>query len=484
MTFLRMLGSVTDRILTFPPWLVLLVVFLVPALEASAFIGFVFPGEIVVLLGGVAAWRGTVPLWTVMVAAAAGAIIGDTAGYFIGRRWGRGMLHGTIGRLPIVKRHLDTHLDSAEAYVRRRQGSAVFFGRFTTALRVLVPGLAGMSGVHYPTFLMYNVAGGVLWGAGFALLGYLGGASYHHVASVASRVGLIVLGLVVAGLLLGRFVRTRARRSGRLREWGKRIASSAPVEWTRRRFPSQFAWAKRRLELSSPRGFPLTFALAVAALTAWWFGGLTQDVVSHDDTYLLDPHVLSWVVAHRSDALSSFMQIITWLGSTAILYPALVVIGALFWWRRRDWRPAALLAASTLGAVALYNIVKGAVERARPPERFWIGHYTGWAFPSGHATQTIAFYGMLAFLLSAAARSVRARVWIWAGAALITLVVGASRIYLAAHWMTDVLGGYALGACWLSLVLAFAFWRQPIPKPQVPLAPRGPTPVDVLRPAP
>jgi membrane protein DedA with SNARE-associated domain len=166
-----LVASVTDRILSLPGWLVLALVFAFPALEASAFVGFVFPGEIAVILGGVAASRGTVPLWAVIAAAVSGAIIGDSTGYLIGRRWGTHLLHGTIGRLPVIRTHLDKNLDSARAYVQRRKGSAVFFGRFTAALRVLVPGLAGLSEVHYPTFLAYNVAGGTLWGTGFAVLG-------------------------------------------------------------------------------------------------------------------------------------------------------------------------------------------------------------------------------------------------------------------------------------------------------------------------
>ena len=83
---------------------VLALAFAFPALEASAFAGFVFPGEIAVILGGVAASRGTVPLWAVIAAAVAGAIIGDSAGYLIGRRWGTDLLHGTLGRLPVIRR--------------------------------------------------------------------------------------------------------------------------------------------------------------------------------------------------------------------------------------------------------------------------------------------------------------------------------------------------------------------------------------------
>ena len=153
-------ASVTDHILSLPGWLVLVLVFAFPALEASAFLGFVFPGEIAVILGGVAASRGTVPLWAVIVAAVSGGVIGDSVGYLIGRRWETGLLRGSVGRLPVIRAHLDKNLDSARTYVQRRQGSAVFFGRFTAALRALVPGLAGISEVHYPAFLAYNVAGG------------------------------------------------------------------------------------------------------------------------------------------------------------------------------------------------------------------------------------------------------------------------------------------------------------------------------------
>ncbi|MDQ6712016.1 MAG: phosphatase PAP2 family protein, partial [Candidatus Dormibacteraeota bacterium] len=80
----------------------------------------------------------------------------------------------------------------------------------------------------------------------------------------------------------------------------------------------------------------------------------------------------------------------------------------------------------------------------------------GWAFPSGHATQSIAFYGMLAIVLITWYAPNR-RLALGIGAALITLVVGASRLYLGVHWLTDVLGGYALGLAWLSLVLAVSF---------------------------
>jgi undecaprenyl-diphosphatase len=451
MASLSLAAGFTDRILSLPGWLVVVLVFAFPALEASAFVGFVFPGEIAVILGGVAASRGTAPLWAVIAAAVLGAVIGDSAGYLIGRRWGTHVLHGTVGRLPVIRTHLDKHLDSARAYVQRRKGSAVFFGRFTAALRVLVPGLAGISEVHYPTFLAYNVAGGTLWGAGFAVLGYAAGASYHRVEKIASQAGLILLGLIVAGLIAARLLRHFAARSPGLKAVGDRVAATRPLAWARHRFPAQVAWGRRRLDARSPRGFWLTFTVAAGALAAWAFGGLTQDVTGHDDTALADPHVTAWVIAHRTGWATSALQVLTWLGSTAVIIPAALAVGLYFVLRRRDWRPLALLAAAVGGAVGLYNVVKTLVGRPRPPAAIWIGHYTGTAFPSGHATQSVAFYAMLALVLGAGL-SLRKRAILWAAAALVELVVGASRIYLGAHWLTDVLAGYALGATWVAIV--------------------------------
>jgi membrane protein DedA with SNARE-associated domain/membrane-associated phospholipid phosphatase len=448
-----LVASVTDHILSLPGWLVLALVFAFPALEASAFAGFVFPGEIAVILGGVAASRGTVPLWAVIAAAVAGAIIGDSAGYLIGRRWGTHLLHGTLGRLPVIRTHLDKHLDTARAYVQRRKGSAVFFGRFTAALRVLVPGLAGISEVHYPTFLAYNVAGGALWGTGFAVLGYLAGASYHRVEHIAGQAGLVLLGLIVAGLIASRLARRFAARAPGLKAAGDRVAATPPLAWARRRFPAQVAWGRRRLDAHRARGFWLTFTVAAGALAAWAFGGLTQDVVGHDDTALADPHVTAWAIAHRTGWLTSALQVLTWLGSTAVIIPLGLAIGLYFLIRRRTWRPLALLGAAAAGAIGLYDIVKPLVGRPRPPAAIWIGHYTGAAFPSGHATQSAAFYAMLAIVLGAGL-SIRRRALLWGAAALVVLIVGASRIYLAAHLLTDVLAGYALGATWVAIVAA------------------------------
>jgi undecaprenyl-diphosphatase len=169
----------------------------------------------------------------------------------------------------------------------------------------------------------------------------------------------------------------------------------------------------------------------------------------------LDALVLRCVVEHRTGWVTGAMQIVTWLGSRWVLGPLVVLVGGFFLLGRRDWRPGTCLVAALVGALALQVLLGRVVGRSRPPSEVWIAVYTGPSFPSLHATMTIAVYGMLSVILSCN-RSHRTRTLIWSTMGLIALIVGASRVYLGAHWMTDVLGGYALGAAWLSFLLALA----------------------------
>jgi len=184
----------TDAILHLTGPLVLVAVFVLPALEASTLLGVVVPGELALVLGGVLAHQGRVPLGAAVVAGAAGAMVGDTVGYAIGRRVGKRLLAHLPRRL--VK---PGQVERATALVRRLGGRAVFVGRFTAALRALVPGLAGVAGVPYRTFAAYNLAGGVLWATGFVLLGFAAGPAWGTAEGVAGRAGLVLLGTIVVG---------------------------------------------------------------------------------------------------------------------------------------------------------------------------------------------------------------------------------------------------------------------------------------------
>jgi membrane-associated phospholipid phosphatase len=171
----------------------------------------------------------------------------------------------------------------------------------------------------------------------------------------------------------------------------------------------------------------------------------------------LDPWVHAFAVAHRSGWLTAVMANATWLGSNWLLLPVLVV-ATVFLLRRRNRSAAVALWAAYLGSVVLYALAKPLVHRSRPPAADLIGHASGPSFPSGHATQALAAWAVLAVVLTTG-RSLRVRAAALAAAAVVVLLVGASRIYLGAHWLTDVLAGYALAATWLAVLVALTLRR-------------------------
>jgi membrane protein DedA with SNARE-associated domain len=461
------LAAVTDAILRLHGVAALAIVFLIPALEASAFVGFVFPGEIAVLLGGVLAFQGRVPLWAVIVAAVLGAAIGDSIGYAIGKRWGRSLLHGTLGRLPIIRRGLDKHLDRAQEYVRSRGPHAVFVGRFTAALRVLVPGLAGMAGVPYGSFVTFNVLGAIIWGTGFALLGFFAGAAWQRVAGIAGWAGLGLLVLILLGLIGARFART-ARERGETVADG--LAALPPARWFRLRFPSQASWLAGRVDPTRATGFQLSVWVMGGIIATWLFGGMLQDVVAREEAVRFDPGVLRWFVEHRVHWLTGFMKAATWLGSNAVVIPVALIVAALFVVRRRSYRPLAQLAAAVVASILLYDVVKAVVHRTRPPMAMRLVQVSGYSFPSGHATIAVAVWGVITLVLASGLRS-REKVVLGAAAGAIALLVGVSRLYLGVHWFTDVVGGLALGAAILSCIAALSLVLEPgrgRPRPQFP----------------
>jgi membrane-associated protein len=185
------------------PWGYVLL-FALTALEASAFVGLFVPGETALLLGGFLAYQGKVNLFLVIVVTVIGGILGDSAGYEIGRHLGERMKRTWLGRQIGEKRW-----ERARKYVRDKGAKAVLLGRFVGILRALVPAVAGDSRMPYPKFLLWNVIGALVWGPSVVVAGYLAGRSWRAIETYLSRGGIALFVLIIVGFVAVHLVRKR-----------------------------------------------------------------------------------------------------------------------------------------------------------------------------------------------------------------------------------------------------------------------------------
>lgn len=167
------------------------------------------PGETAALVGGALASFGGINLELMLVVIVVCAIAGDSTGFEVGKIIGPWLLERRL-----MRSNLGVH--KARQLIARFGGPAVFLGRWIALARALVPGLSGMSGMRYRTFLFWNALGGVVWGTTFVMVGYAAGHAYEKVAKTIGTYTLIVVGVVVVAV--GAWIVVRRRREHRERK--------------------------------------------------------------------------------------------------------------------------------------------------------------------------------------------------------------------------------------------------------------------------
>ena len=209
------------------------------------------------------------------------------------------------------------------------------------------------------------------------------------------------------------------------------------------------------------RSIGVNWIVALTLLALLLFAWLSVSVWSRSVIFLDQP-IAAAVHSLASPALTAGMRVLTRLGEQEFLIPAGIVAAALLL-RHRKRREAALLIASVLGGTLVNEALKLLFHRARPQPLFGFAAPDSYAFPSGHAVSSVCFYGVLALLVAQMLRSRRARVALWTAAVGLAGLIGLSRVYLGAHYPSDVLGGYALAVVWVACLRAL-----------LPMRPSGP----------
>jgi len=297
--------------------------------ESVPVLGVVVPGTAVILAISVLVPSGVVTLWPLLIAATAGAIIGDGFSFWLGRRYHREMLGlWPLSRYPGL-------ITRSEAFLSRHGHKSIFLARFTPGVRAFVLLLAGMLGMPARRFYAANVTSALVWAPSHILPGVLVGASFGHLGAAAKPLAVLVVVLAIAFWAIKHAVRYALRRgtlflmvgSERLRNWGRTRDTSL---------------SRALLGLLDPARHEARTLAAAAILVigaAWLFFGVLEDVVSNDPLVRADAAIYRGLQDLRTAPGDTVMIAITELGDTAVVLPITIIV--LLWLvLKRAWRTA------------------------------------------------------------------------------------------------------------------------------------------------
>lgn len=440
---LEFIAPVLEWTASHPAWSGLLV-FLVAFSESLALVGLFMPGAVLMFGVGALVGVGALELWPTLVAAALGAVAGDVVSFWLGRHF-----HQRLRVLWPFRTH--PHLiTGATDFFYRHGGKSVLLGRFVGPLRPVIPAVAGMLDMPTGRFVAANLSSAALWAPAYLLPGMVFAASLNLAAEVATRLAVFVV--VIVAIVLA--VVWAVRRSFDFLHPRTHAMVGAILRWSRGH-PVVGELPASLLDPEHPeaRGLTLLALLLVAAAAGFAFLLQAAGGTALAD---LNTYVYELLQELRTEPMDRVMVAVTELGDGFHLL-SVFTAGMLWLAWRRHWHAAVHWLAATAFIVLATRLLKFVTHLPRPVELYeGIRTFT---FPSGHTTYSLVVYGFLA-VLAGRELSMAARRIVYAFAAAFISLVAFSRLYLGAHWLSDVIGGALLGLTWVAFV-GIAYRRHP-----------------------
>ena len=399
---------------------VYLLVFLLAVTEAVIGLSMLVPASLTVMVIGAAAAFGGVKIYYIIPLAIIGATIGDNIGYWLGARYGMGIVRK-------VKFIDSKGIKLAEDFIKKHGAKSVMLGRFVPFIKETIPFVSGMLSMDRRKFMLYNFLGAIGWSAMWPGMGYLFAKSFLAGQSWVGQLQLFIVFVVVSYLA-----------------WVL-IKEFDLMKDLKIKFLKQF----------QSRAFPrvLLFIVAMYSVFVFWaVMVIEQEHIVRE----LDAWGFGAIYSHFNTAIFTFLHIITYSAKWYILLPAVLVF-SLFLYRKEYIKVIISVWATLIFAAASVFILKHAVNRPRPHYMRIAEH--GASFPSGHATISAAFAGILIFTLLRL-KNVKHSYKIISGLLLWVLLIDLSRIYLGVHYLSDIFGGILLGAIAVALGVSFYFWMD------------------------
>ncbi|MGH8072668.1 MAG: bifunctional DedA family/phosphatase PAP2 family protein [Lysobacter sp.] len=426
-------------------------IFLVAFCDALVVAGIVVPALPLLFAVGALVGLGHLDGPYALACAATGAFVGDSLSYWIGYRWGPQLRQ----RWPFAR--YPQWLDRGESLFRRHGIKSIAIARFVGAVRPFVPAIAGMLRMPFRRYALPSLIACVAWAALFLAPGWILGASYDAVASVADRLALALGAMAIAVALVWAGVLYTWRWFA---EHADTLLARA-LRWTRVH-PRLGRYAGALIDPNRPESASLVMLAACLLAISWIWFTLLAMLLASGGPLALDHHLHDLMWTLRNPLADRLMAGLASLGDAQVLGAAAVVALAYLLWRRR-WMAAAHWLAALVFGLVLTALLEAVIVMPRPPTA-----PAGFGFPSVAVTMTTIVFGFFAVLIARELPG-RKRVWPYLLAGVVTTLIAFARLYLGAHWASDLVGGTLFGLAWV-LVLGIAyrshvarsFWMRPL----------------------
>ena len=408
-------------------------IFLVAMLESLVIIGIAVPGASFMIAVGVLVSFGKIPLLSAILWAIAGAIAGDAISYWIGHHYKdrlRSMWPFSRFQKLLLK---------GEEFFARHGGKSIVFGRFVGPVRAIIPTIAGMLGMKPRLFYFVNILSAIAWAPIYILPGLVVGAA----SEISLRLALMLLLI----LLLFFVTRWAASKVFTFFQNHTTQITLKILDWSSRH-PFFGRYTRALLTPDTPAYRSLLVTASVFLLSLTLFFVVASFGIMQTDQSGINLALYNALQSLRSPAGDTLVVWLTMLASEWVYLPAL--LAALGWllYKRHMTAVTHLLFVVLLGGASI-QVLKYLVAAPRP-DTLLHNLDSSYSFPSGHVTISLVAYGFIAVLI-ANGLNPRARRYPYLLVTILVIAIAFSRLYLGAHWLSDVIGALALGLILLSL---------------------------------
>lgn len=233
---------------------------------------------------------------------------------------------------------------------------------------------------------------------------------------------------------------------------GHGIKNDPEVTRLKNKYPKTFKFFRQRFAREHKYGLYLTIGTIITLIFIYLFFGIVQDYIGREKLIQFDLRVINMTSIFRTDTLNRNMLFVTYLAKGEVIAVGVIIL-SLILILLKNWRFLNTLLISVIGSELFVWIIKNIIERPRPPLTNALVNETTYSFPSGHTFVAISFYGLLVYFVIQSEKNKFLKVISFLIGLILIIWVGLSRIYLGAHWPSDVLASFAAGVAWLTIII-------------------------------